>query len=190
MRALDSGGHRTYLRVDKWDAEQTEWVKRKSGLLEPDAWHFSQLRVRPYDVGEDEDCNLVTDNGWNLLMKNVAGSAGTLFSATVGRIGVGNSSTASAYTQTDLQASSGSTNRQFKLISAAPTVGSTHSAGLAFAATFGSSQANFAWAEFGTDQGTADGTTVTSVFFNRGVSSQGTKASGQTWAVTETITWT
>lgn len=185
MRVLESGRHRTLLRVDKWDSEQTDWVRRKSGLLDPEAWHFRSFRVRPYAIGEDEG-NLVTDAGWNLLMKNVAGSAGTLFSATVGRIGIGDSTTAVAYTDTALNAA---TNKQYKLISSAPTVGSTHTAGLVFQATFGSSQANFAWQEFGTDQGAADGTTVTAVFFNHGLSNQGTKASGQTWAVTETITW-
>lgn len=182
----ERGAHRTFLRIDKWDEEQSEWVKRHSGLLAPDAWHFHQLRVRPYDALEHEDCNLVTDAGWNLLMKNVAGTAGTLFSATVGRIGAGDSSTAAAYTDTALNAA---TNKLYKLISAAPTVGATHTAGLVFAATFGSTQANFAWNEFGTDQGTADGTTVTAVFFNHGVASNGTKVSGQTWAATETITW-
>jgi hypothetical protein len=183
--ASDQGSHCTFVTFERWDAEQTQWVKRRSGLAEPDAWYFRRLGVKPYSVTEHEG-NLVTDAGWNLMMKNTAGSAGTLFSATVGRIGVGDSSTAPAYGDTALNAS---TNKQYKLISAAPTVGSTHSTGLVFSATFGTSQANFAWNEFGTDQGTADGTTVTAVFFNHGVSSQGTKASGQTWAVTETITW-
>ena len=186
----ETGRVTTNFQVDRWDEEQTEWVKRKSGLVEPEAWHFHTLRVRPYDTSLDEDCNLVTDNGWNLIMKNLAGTAGTLFSATVGRIGTGNVNTAAAYTDTDLGAAAGAANRQYKLISGAPTVGTTHTQGLVFTATFGSGLGNYSWAEFGTDQGTADGTTVVSVFWNHGISNQGTKVSGQTWSVTETITWT
>jgi hypothetical protein len=52
--------------------------------------------------------------------------------------------------------------------------------------------ANFAWNEFGSDAGTADSVsnaTTGGTFFNRGVSAQGTKASGQTWTATETISF-
>lgn len=189
MPAQETGGHRTFLKVEKYDEDQTAWAQRKSGLLEPQAADFAALGIQPYDVGEDEG-NLITDAGWNLIMKNLAGTAGTLFSATVGRIGVGNGTTAVAYTDTDLSALTGSGNRQFKLIANAPSVGSSHSSGLVFTATFGTSQANFHWQEFGTDQGTGDGTTVTAVLLNHGLSDQGTKSSGQTWVATETITWT
>lgn len=189
----ERGSHRTFLLIEKWDEEQVVWARRRSGLWEPAARDFHAAHVRPYETLEHEG-NLVTDAGWNLLMKNVAGTPGTLFSATVGRIGVGISTTAVAYTDTDLNAAAGSSNRQFKLISAAPTVGATHAAGLAFQATFGTGQANFLWAEFGTDQGTSDGTTVVGVLFNHGIAGSnptygGTKASGQVWAATETITW-
>ncbi len=187
MTHWDSGSHRTDLLVEKYDADQTRWVARKSGITEPRGRDFEVLKVRPYEIGEEHDCNLITDAGWNLLMKNVAGTAGALFSATVGRIGIGDSTSAVAYADTALNAA---TNKQYKLISAAPTVGTTHTAGLVLSASFGSAQANYAWQEFGTDQGTADGTTVAAVFFNHGLSSQGTKSSGQTWVVTETITWT
>lgn len=185
---LETGGHRTILRVERFDAGQVRWAASKSGLAEPSGDQL-QRWMTPYEVTEAEG-NLVTDAGWNLLMKNAASaSPGTVFSATVGRIGVGDGVTAVGYTDTDLSAASGSTHRQFKLISATPTVGSTHSAGLVFAATFGTAQANFHWQEFGTDQGTADGTTVTAVLFNHGLSDQGTKLSGQVWVATETITW-
>jgi hypothetical protein len=61
---------------------------------------------------------------------------------------------------------------------------------LVFAATFGTSVANFAWAEFGIDNFTASSVTTQatgSVFINHGISSQGTKASGQTWNMTATL---
>lgn len=192
-RAVESGRHRTTLTVERWDADDIRRATRKlfpygaPPGFEPAVAHFRQLKASPYLRTTDEDCNLVLDAGWNLLMKNVAGAAGALFSATVGRIGIGDSTTAAAYAQTDLQASA---NKYYQLISAAPTVGSTHTAGLSFAATFGTGVANYAWQEFVTDQGTVSNAGPgVAVVFNRGVSSQGTKLNTQTWSVTETITW-
>lgn len=187
---IESGGHSTLFRVDKWDDDQIAWTARKldlSPLTEPSRRHFDALGVKPFEVYEKDNANLVMDAGWNLMMKNTAGSAGTLFSASVGRIASGDSATAVGYTDTALNAA---TNKLYKLISGAPTVGTTHSGGLAFAATFSTSQANWSWQEFGVDQGTSDSTTVTSVFFSHGLATPGTKTSAQTWNVTVTITWT
>jgi hypothetical protein len=57
-----------------------------------------------------------------------------------------------------------------------------------FTAAFGSGVANFAWEEWGIDNGTTDGTTVVAPLLNRRVEAMGTKASGSTWTVTATIT--
>ncbi len=83
-----------------------------------------------------------------------------------------------------------STTAWYKLVSGAPAIstGSTPPT-LVFSATFGTAAGNFAWAEFGTDNGASDSNTVSGVFLNHGISSQGTKASGQTWTVTETLTF-
>ena len=59
-----------------------------------------------------------------------------------------------------------------------------------FAATFGTGVANFVWAKFGIDQGTADSTTEVATLLNAAVSAQGTKAAGQTWATTATVSFT
>jgi hypothetical protein len=56
---------------------------------------------------------------------------------------------------------------------------------------FGTADGNFAWQEWGIDIGTAtvsSGNTVNAVLLNRKVASNGTKASGQTWTATATIT--
>lgn len=190
--SAETGVHHTQFKVHRFDADATEYALRK--LVLPADYNlplraFQSLKVSPYDVSLHEG-NLVTNGGWNLIMKNLAGSAGTLFSATVGRIGVGDTATAATAADTDLGAAAGSTHRQFKLISSTPTVGSTGAAGLIFAASFGSALGNFHWQEFGVDQGTADATTVAAVFLNHGISDQGTKVSGQTWTATVTITWT
>jgi hypothetical protein len=55
-----------------------------------------------------------------------------------------------------------------------------------FRSVFGSSEANFAWEEFSVMNG-ADETTAKNL--NRKVSAQGTKASGQTWQLDLTITF-
>jgi hypothetical protein len=194
--ARDTGGHKTLFRVEKWDTDQIAWTSGRLGLppqREPGARHFALMRVRPFEIYEAENCNLILDAGWQMLMNGIAGSSVTKFSTTgpVGRIGGGISATAAAYTQTDLQAATGAANRQWELLSANPTVGSTHSAGLIFAATFPTTDGNFAWAEFGVDSGTTAGTGASvATMLNRGTASPGTKTSAQTWNVTVTITWT
>ncbi len=111
--------------------------------------------------------------------------------ATSVRIGVGNSNTAEAYTDTDLGAAAGASNRYFQPVSGAGTLGTRT---LAFAATFGTADGNFAWNEFGLDVGTptvSGGTTVNALLFNHKAGiAQGTKASGQTWTATATLTFT
>jgi hypothetical protein len=195
----ESGGHNTIFQVEKWDDDQIAYARRRLDrighrqLWEPDAADFGALNVRPFEVYTKDHANLILDAGWQMLMNGIAGSAVTKFSTTgpVGRIGGGISSTAAAYTQTDLQAATGAANRQWELLSANPTVGSTHTAGLVFAATFPTTDGNFAWAEFGVDSGTAAGTGASvATMLSRGTASPGTKTSAQTWNATVTITWT
>lgn len=190
----ESGGHSTVFQVEKWDLDQIRWASRKLELpphVEPSARHFEVVKVRPFGVYTAEDCNIILDAGWTLIMNGIGGSAVTKYSTTAGRIGGGISSTATAYTQTDLQAATGAANRQWEMLSANPTVNTTHTAGIVFAATFPTTDGNFAWAEFGIDQGTTAGTAASvATMLNRGLASPGTKTSAQTWNVTVTITWT
>jgi hypothetical protein len=193
--AYDSGGHHSNLLVQKWDSDQIAYAQRKLGLAphqEPWAKHFARVNVQPFETFNDYDCNLITDGGWGLIMNGMVGTQ-SKYTTSAGRIGGGITSTAAAYTNTDLAAATGATNRQWEMLSSNPTVpGSTqHTTGVVFAATFPTTDGNFAWAEFGIDQGTAAGTGASvATFLNRGVSSPGTKTSAQTWNVTVTITWT
>jgi len=172
---------------ERWDAEQTRWAVRRSGLAAPQGADFHRLGVAPYSVSEAHG-NLILNAGWTRLMNLLTNQGATqAYDATHTRIGAGNGSTAAAYTDTDLSAAAGSANRWFQLVSAAGTLGTRT---LAWSATFGTADGNFAWNEFGIDQGTASGNTVTAPLLNRALSSQGTKASGQTWTATATITWT
>jgi hypothetical protein len=189
------GRHYSRFSVEKWDAEQIDWTRRRLDLpphIEPSARHFEAVRVRPFDVFSEEDCNLITDGGWGLIMNGMVGTQ-SKYTTAAGRIGGGITNTAAAYTNTDLAATTGAANRQWEMLSSNPTVpGSTqHTTGVVFAATFPTTDGNFAWAEFGIDQGTSAGTGASvATFLNRGVSSPGTKTSAQTWNVSVTITWT
>lgn len=200
--AADFMVFQTQLRVDRWDAEQTQWTLAKARAelgrdypelrLGPRA--FERFGVRPYLITVDENCNLVTEQGWAALLGGIAGTTMTTkFSATQARIGVGTSTTAATGADTKLggDTGGGSTTSYYKLVSGAPVISTVAAvATLVFTSVFGGSVANFAWQEFGTDNGSADGVTITAtnpVFLNHGISSQGTKASGQTWTATETL---
>jgi hypothetical protein len=192
----DLAAVRTDFKVQRWDEEQTTWVERQvrdSGKFRPGAdlvpSVFRYFRVPPYSVTVDHDCNMILQAGWVALLGGIAGtSITTKWGATVGRIGVGDSATAASYAQTDLQAS---TNKYYQLVSSAPTIATGSSpATLTFSAVFASGNGNFAWQEFVSDEGTASNTgPVVATCLNRGVSAQGTKAAGQTWTATETISF-
>jgi hypothetical protein len=195
---VDRSFGKTIWTVERWNEEQTDWamehldslmqyrVQREGFRLDGSAFHA--MKIRPYLVTEVVG-NLITNAGWTRLMNLLtAQSATQALDATHARIGVGNSNTAEAYTDTDLGAAAGSANRWFQLVSGAGTLGTRT---LAFSATFGTADGNFAWNEFGLDFGTANGNTVTAPLFNHKASiAQGTKASGQTWTATATLTFT
>jgi hypothetical protein len=105
------------------------------------------------------------------------GSA-TAFSNANSYLGVGDSNTAFAATQTDLQAS---TNKLRKAMEATyPTLATNV---LVFRSLFGTSDANFAWQEWGVFNNASAGTMMC-----RKVESLGTKTSAQSWQLTATIT--
>jgi hypothetical protein len=144
-------------------------------------------RTEDYEAGKDPDRvedyegNILLTAGITRLLNLLTGAGGTAYNATNCRIGVGNSTTAAAVGQTDLQGAS----KYFKLVSSAPGVSGNV---VTFTAAFGSGVANFTWEEWGIDNGTTDGTTVVAPLLNRRVEAMGTKASGSTWTVTATIT--
>ncbi len=184
---VESGVGFTRWMVERWDADQAGWVAVRSGLEVPQAADFHALRVESYLTTEVVG-NLITNAGWTRLMNLLTNQGATqALDATHARIGVGNSNTAEAYTDTDLGASAGSTNRWFQLVTGAGTLGTRT---LAFSATFASADGNFAWNEFGIDFGTASGNTVTAPLFNHKAGiAQGTKVAGQVWSATATLTF-
>jgi hypothetical protein len=114
----------------------------------------------------------------DLLASLAAGAGGTAFNNANAYIGVGDSTTAFAAAQTDLQAA---TNKFRKAMDATyPQVAANV---LTYRATFGTADANFAWQEWGVFNAASAGTMM-----NRKVESLGTKTSAQSWQLTVTIT--
>jgi hypothetical protein len=133
---------------------------------------FHQL-FKPYEVIEGEgNCLLNTgiDEIWELVTGAVSG-ASHIFDNAAAQIGVGDSNTAADATQTDLQAA---TNKTYKgMESGYPTSTSQKAT---FKASFGSSEANYAWEEWVVKQSTS------AICLNRKVESLGTKSTG-TWTL-------
>jgi hypothetical protein len=123
----------------------------------------------------------LTTAGAQFIAKAVTGlNSPTLFSASNYYLGVGDSATAFAIGQTDLQAS---TNKFRKLVTSI-----TESAGVLTAvASYGTSEANFEWYEWGSFNASSSGT-----MYQRKVESPslGTKTSAQVWTLTATISHT
>lgn len=185
MLLHDSIGWSPRLVIRKYDERATEKAARQGFYLPSDA-DFAQLGIQPFEEKVSLG-NLLTTAGIGRIATLLTAGTGNLIGSTTARVGAGNSSTAEAIGQTDLQAAAGSTNRWFQ--TSTVTIPSNV---LTFAATFGTADGNFAWAEWGIDIGTAtvtSGNTVNAVLLNRKVASNGTKASGQTWNATATVTF-
>ncbi len=122
----------------------------------------------------------LTTSGAQFLAKAATGlNSPTLFSASNAYVGVGDSATAFAIAQSDLQAA---TNKARKLVS---SIG--ESAGVVTAiATYGTSEGNFEWVEWGLFNAASGGTML-----GRKVESPslGTKVNTQVWTLTATVTF-
>ena len=173
------------LVINKYDERATRKAEKCGfyGSITDDI--FADLGIRPYEVAVTPG-NLLTTAGLGRIATLINAGTGNLIASTTARVGAGNGSTAAAVGDTDLSAAAGSANRWFQTCTV-----TTPSNVWTFAASFGSSDGNFAWAEWGIDIGAAtvsSGNTVNAVLLNRKVASNGTKASGQTWNATATIT--
>lgn len=151
---------------------KTKWVIRRYADDE------NYKRDNPYSVSEI-DGNLLLNEGIAELWDIACGlGTPTAFSNANARLGVGDSSTAEAATQTDLQAA---TNKTYKAMET--SYPSRSSQTVTWRSVFGTTDANYDWNEFCVDNG---GTALKTL--NRKVSAQGTKASGQTWTLDLSIT--
>lgn len=139
--------------------------------------HLAKRGIAPAEIRLSR--NLLVNTGLTDIGNGLTSSGlATPYTNANANIGVGDSSTAASVGQTDLQAA---TNKLRKAMDATyPTV----SNGVyTFRSTFGTSDANWAWAEWAVFNAAASGRML-----NRAVASLGTKTSAQSWQFTVTIT--
>jgi hypothetical protein len=122
----------------------------------------------------------ITNAGRDFMVASTVAAASTPFSNANSYIGVGDSTTAFAASQTDLIAA---TNKLRKAMDATYPQLATNV--VTFRSTFATTDANFAWQEWGVFNASSAGTML-----NRKVESLGTKTSAQTWQFTVTLTFT
>jgi hypothetical protein len=120
----------------------------------------------------------LTDAGLSFVAQAVVDDTPTHYDNTNAYIGVGDSSTAFNSAQTDLQAAS---NKLRKAMQA--TYPTRSSAQMVFQSLYGSTDANFAWNEWGIFNHASAGTMLV-----RKVANMGTKQAGQSWRITATVT--
>lgn len=132
---------------------------------------------------EEIDHNLALNEGLQLLIGLIAGTSGDTGNAwnnASAYLGVGDSNTAPAASQTGLQAS---TNKTFKAMDTSYPTRSNQTC--TWQATFGSSDANYSWQEYTVVNASTD----TGKNLNRCIADKGTKASGETWVLQLSITF-
>jgi len=123
--------------------------------------------------------NVLCKNGLNNLWKLIATSGGTQWANGNAQIAVGTSSTAANIADTALGA-----NALYKGMDATyPIISGTNNEICTWRATFGASDGNQAWNEFGLFSNTSAGNLLSHV-----VSSQGTKTAGQVWRAQIAVT--
>jgi len=132
-------------------------------------------------LGEESfEGNIALNEGLQLLINLIAGTGtGNPWNATNAYLGVGDGTTTEDATQTGLQG----TNKQYKAMDSGYPTRTNQTC--EWRATFGATDANFAWNEFTVANGNSD----TAVNLNRKVVSKGTKASGETWTLSLQITF-
>lgn len=142
----------------------------------------------PFAV-EHYDGNMLVYGGVSLLWQfalgngvTTAGQALTFLNNSRAAIGVGDSSTATAATQTDLQATTNKLRKAMDTGFPSHTDGTTSTNNtLRFRSTFDTTEANFAWNEAGVFN---SATAATGRMLNRKVQSMGTKTSTASWQIT------
>ena len=142
--------------------------------------HLNRMFSKQYLGRTHIKGNLLLNSGINVAWDLICGAGGTPFDNGHAYIGVGDSSAnPSDATKTGLQAAS---NKLNKAMDATYPLAAAAQAEV-WRSTFGSTDANWAWAEI-----TVSNANDFTHALNRLVSAMGTKASGATWVATLTIT--
>jgi uncharacterized cupin superfamily protein len=178
-KTADKIGWKTHWRIDKFRDPDDKIAKALQGGM-PTA-EALQLFKDAFVGNEEWDANVALNEGLQELIDIICGlGTPTKWDNTNARLGVGDSNTAEAATQTGLQAA---TNKTYKAMDASYPQRSNQTA--EWRATFGTSDANYAWEEYTVVNAASD----SGKNLNRKISSKGTKASGETWTLSLQITF-
>jgi hypothetical protein len=164
---------------EKWSEEAVTFARKKLGISRHKEISSAQLRqlLIPAEIEEEIPGNMLLNEGIQLILDLLIGAGGTVASNANAQIGVGDSSSAEAATQTDLQAGA---NKLFKAMNATYPIRTNQT--MAWQSDFTSGEANFAWNEWSVRNSSGADKNI-----NRKVQSLGTKASG-TWTLTGQVT--
>ncbi len=155
-------------------------VETASWRIEKFADDAAYARGESYAVSEFEG-NLLLNEGIAALLLLLIGGGGDAYSNANAYLGVGDSSTAAAAAQTGLQAA---VNKLWKGMEATFPTSPPANQQVIFRSVFTGAEASYDWEEFTVVNAATDaGDNLC-----RKVSSEGTKAGGETWTLTYTLT--
>ena len=184
--------YKTLWVCEKWSEEAVNFARSKLGF---DSAHqvgsetLRYLKVAPESV-EEVPGNVLLNEGIARMGDLLIAAGGTAYNNANAYIGVGDTSTAAAATDTELLATQNAANRFYKGMVASYPQRTNQT--IDWRSDFTSSEANFAWNEWtvaaGATTASGSGFLVGTTNLNRKVQSLGTKSTG-TWTLTASITF-
>lgn len=178
-KTIDKIGWKAKWRIDKFkDPEDKIAMVLQSGMSMAEA---TSLYGKAFICTEEFEANIALNEGLQELIDIICGiGTPTKWDNANARLGVGDSNAAESATQTGLQAAS---NKTYKAMDATYPQRSNQTA--EWRATFGSSEANYAWEEYTVVNASSD----TGKNLNRKTASKGTKQSGESWTLSLQVTF-
>lgn len=180
---------KTHWICEKWSEEAVNFVRAQRAITGPVSSELLRRFVGRAEVVEEIPGNLLLNEGIQRLEDLLIAAGGTAYNNANAYIGVGDTNTAEAASQTELQATNNAANRFYKAMNA--TYPSRASQTVSWQADFTSGEANFHWQEWtiaaGATTASGSGFLVGTTNLNRKVSDLGTKATG-TWTLTAQVT--
>lgn len=162
--------------IDKGDLNSLE-NEFRHGLFRIEKYHANDINMEnPFEVLEF--LNGYTNTGGALLLDLLIAAGGTAYNNANSYLGSGDSSTAFAVSQTDLQAA---TNKLRKAMDS--TFPSRSGQVVTFKSTFATTDANWVWNEVAIFNNSSAGTMLA-----RSTGSYGTKTSAASWVLSYTLT--
>lgn len=182
-------------RCDKWTEDQVNFARMRLGVdpgTPVGSLELERLVGKPDEIVEVPG-NVLLNEGIQRLLDLLIAAGGVAYNNANAFIGVGDTATAAAATDTELLATQNAANRFYKAMVASypQRPGSNGAQSVDWRSDFTSTEANFIWNEWtiaaGATTASGSGFLVGTTNLNRKVQSLGTKTTG-TWTMTGTVT--